>query len=48
MFEGDDYYHKWGVLCWPTVQGFIHHTTDGSIFRPMLNVVENLKFKLEV
>lgn len=25
MFEGDDYYHKWGVLCWPTVQGFIHH-----------------------
>ena len=23
-------------------------TTDGSIFRPVLNVVENLKFKLEV
>jgi len=24
------------------------NTTDGSIFRPVLNVVENLKFKLEV
>ena len=27
---------------------FIIVTTDGSIFRPVLNVVENLKFKLEV
>jgi len=26
----------------------VTHTTDGSIFRSVLNVVENLKFKLEV
>jgi len=38
-----------GGLCFPTFmpEGGCN-TTDGSIFRPVLSIVENLKFKLEV